>query len=134
MIRLKGLIVEIIMTHTQTHKVWVHIMGPLLRSWPFCDIWKGQEEHYSRTHTHTHTALTSTPSGVSMAPPYRSSILRLTSGIRISLPLQGLDSTHSFHLAVLLLSGATHITPHTQTHTRMVVRHRYITCAHTRTD
>lgn len=43
-------------THTNP-KVWVHIMGPLLRSWPFCDIWKGQEEHYSRAHTHTHTLL-----------------------------------------------------------------------------
>ena len=91
-------------THTHVHNIWAHIMSLLLRSWPFCDIWKGQKEHHSRTHTHTHThtrtALTSTPSGVSMAPPHRSSILRLTSGAGISLLLQGLDSTHSFHLAV----------------------------------
>ena len=42
-------------THTHVHNIWAHIMSLLLRSWPFCDIWKGQKEHHSRTHTHTHT-------------------------------------------------------------------------------
>jgi len=128
MTRLKGLIVQIIMAHTSTStRVWAHIMGPRLRSWPFCDIWKGQERHHSYTNTHF---LTSTPSGVGTAPPFGSSILRLTSGIRISLPLQGLDSTHSFHLAVPQPMGATHRATHTHTltHPYMWYWHRVCQC------
>lgn len=49
---LNVLMLEIRMKHTQY--LWVHIIGLLLRSWPFCDIWKGQEEHHSLSHTDTH--------------------------------------------------------------------------------
>lgn len=112
-------------THVDT-RARADITGPLLRSRPFCDIWKGQVQHHSNRRARAHARTLWPPHHQVSAwacTPHRSPIRRLTSETRISLLPQGLDSKHSFHLAVSLSFGAAAQTAearcltHTQTHT-----------------
>lgn len=116
-------------THVDT-RARADITGPLLRSRPFCDIWKGQVQHHSngRARAHAHTgayARTLWPPHHQVSAwactPHRSPIRRLTSETRISLLPRGLDSKHSFQLAVSPSFGAAAQTAEarclTQTHT-----------------